>query len=50
MGFRKSSTDAEMESIAVLTRLVWIPGIKPVIVPKSVPKKRKKIISINIKE
>ena len=48
MGFRKSSADAEMESIAVLTRLVWIPGIKPVIVPVAIPKIMKRIISISI--
>ena len=37
MGFRKERKEAAKEIKKTPTRLIWIPGIKPVIVPADTP-------------
>ena len=39
---------AESETMKIPTRLIWIPGIRPVIVPARTPIKRERISGINI--
>ena len=38
----------ETERINIEIKLMWIPGIKPVIVPAVIPSNNARIISINI--
>ncbi|GAJ22185.1 unnamed protein product [marine sediment metagenome] len=48
MGFRKERKEAAKEIKKTPTRFICIPGIKPVKVPKTIPRKRNNKISISI--
>jgi len=45
----KNKTEADKETRIAPTRFIWIPGIKPDIVPAKIPRKRKTKSSINIR-